>query len=380
MTEPERRIILHVGLPKSGTTYLQSGLREHRKELARRGVRVFKDSREVMFRAALDVRGNHRRWGRERSEVAGMWERVCRKAGQHDGSTVLSHEILAAADEEQAAAARAVLARAAPDHEVHLVLTVRDFARQLVAEWQEEVKGGDIRSYADYWARAERRIRAGDHRARVWAAQDVPDVVRRWGAGLPASQVHLVTCPPRGADPDELWRRWSAATGLPLDDLAPRAAETNAGLGVTEIALLRRVNTALDGRLPQPRYGTAVKGALTRELLAARASRRPLIPRAGHELAVELAERWTGQIGAAGWQVHGDLADLHPGPWAACPAPDEVSAEDVADAAAWVIADLLVSLADARDQGERQTARIARLSEQRRKLRRTRDRLLATTW
>lgn len=377
MSTSERRVILHVGVPKSGTSYLQSGLREHRKELGERGVYLPKDSHEVMFRAALDVRGNRHQWGRAAAEVDGMWERVCRRASEHEGTTILSHEILAAATTEQTARAREVLTRHAPNHRVELVLTVRDLARQLVAEWQENIKGGDTRTFAAFWERVGPAVRADDHGARFWAAQDVLDVVRRWGADLRPSQVHLVVCPPAGTDPTVLWQRYAAATRLPVTDLIPTEPELNAGLGAVEIALLREVNVALGDRLPQPRYGRAVKGALARDVLARRSSPRPVLPRAGHNLAVTIADRWIPQIRAAGWQVHGDLDELRPAPYATACHPDEVPTAATAQTGAEVIAELLVALADARETGQEQAARIEELSRQRKKLRRTRDKLRA---
>ncbi len=340
-------MVLHVGVPKSGTSYVQSGLREHRDALAARGIHVPRGPREVMFRAALDVRGNHAQWGRDRSEVAGLWEDLCRRAGAHDGVTVLSHELLAAATPAQASAARATLARLAPDHRVDLVVTARDPARPLIAEWQENLKGGDHRTFARFWSYVGRAIADDDHSVRFWAAQDVPDVVRRWGGDLPPDQVHVVTCPPRGSAPEDLWRRFAAATGLPMADLLPQDPESNTGLGATEIAVLRAVNEALDGRLPHPTYGPAVKGALVRQVLARRRSPRPALPVDAHVTAETVAERWTSAIAEAGWRVHGSLTELVPAPRTEGPGPDDVSDADLAAASSAVIADLLVALEQA---------------------------------
>ncbi|QWZ06803.1 hypothetical protein KRR39_14835 [Nocardioides panacis] len=58
---------------------------------------LYPGGEERMFLAAVDVRGSHKAWGRKRSEVAGAWDHVCRKARGHDGVTVISHELLGGA-------------------------------------------------------------------------------------------------------------------------------------------------------------------------------------------------------------------------------------------------------------------------------------------
>lgn len=342
------RVVLHVGVPKSGTSFLQSSLRTHRATLRQRGVLVPR-GREVMFRAALDVRGNHAQWGRTRAEVEGTWADLCRRAGAHPGTTVLSHELLAAATAEQARAALALLRIHAPHHRLDLVVTTRDLGRQVVAEWQENLKGGDRRDFASFWARVEHGIRTDDHTVRFWAAQDVPDVIARWGAELPPAQVRVVPCPPAGAPAGELWHRFASATRLPLADLPPDVSAANSGLGTVEAALLRRVNEALDGRLAHPRYGRAVKGALVRSVLAHRRSTPPRLPEACLPLVTAAAHTWVRRIRDAGWQVHGALGDLLPSAGSSV-APDAVSASDLAAAGAEVVAELLVALEDAQQR------------------------------
>lgn len=347
MGEPSRspRVVLHVGVPKSGTSFLQSSLRTHREVLARRGVLVPQGPREVMFRAALDVRGNHAQWGRDREDVAGVWEDLCRRAGAHPGTTVLSHELLAAATADQAAVALEVLRRHAPQHRLDLVVTTRDLARQVVAEWQENLKGGDRRDFATFWDRVERALRHDDHGVRFWAAQDVPDVVARWGGGLSPDRVHVVPCPPPGAPATTLWHRFAEAGGLPLLDLAPDVGESNTGLGTVEAALLRTVNRALDGGLAHPTYGRAVKGALVRGVLANRSSTPTRLPESCLPLVTEAAHTWVRRIREAGWQVHGTLEDLLPA-GGAPRSPDDVPDGALAAAGAEVVAELLVALED----------------------------------
>ena len=175
--------MLHVGLPKSGTTFLQQSLAANREALGDRGVLYPQTADDVMFRAALDVRGNHKAWGRKRREVEGAWDELCLRARRHVGTTVISHELLAAASRHQVDAATTML----KGLEVHVVVTVRDLARQLVAEWQEGIKHGRRLTFEEFHARVGSGHPSGDDSLarHFFAAQDLAEVLDRWGRWLP---------------------------------------------------------------------------------------------------------------------------------------------------------------------------------------------------
>ena len=65
--------------------------------------------------------------------------------------------------------------RALEGLDVNVVVTARDLGRQTTAHWQEEVKLGDTRSYADFEReqfRADVPGRSGGERPHFWHAQD----------------------------------------------------------------------------------------------------------------------------------------------------------------------------------------------------------------
>lgn len=334
------RVVLHVGLPKSGTSFLQASLAASRARLADQGVLYPPHAQDLVFRAALDVRGNHEQWGRTRAEVAGAWDEACRLARRHPGVTVLSHELLAAASGRQVTAALSMLSGL----EVHLVVTARDLSRQLVAEWQEGVKHGRRTTFADF----ERRVSEGrDGVARQFhAAQDLPDVLNRWGAGLPPERVHVVVVGPSGTPRERLWGDFAGAAGLTADHLAAAdPGADNASLGTAEIDLLRRVNAALDGRVRQPHYGRMVKRELVRHVLAGREGTRPATPASLHPRLSAVSEQWVKEVRREAYAVHGRLEDLVPvAPDPDTPDPDEVEPRDQLDPAVEAIAHLLVAL------------------------------------
>lgn len=351
------RVALHVGAPKSGTTFLQNALWANREELDLAGFRCPGERQREMFIAAIDVRGTARRWGMRPEEVDGTWRRLAEEAKRYAGTSIMSHELLAPADTDQATAALRWL----DGVDVRLVFTARDLGRQVVSEWQERVKNGSTASFEEFQARVRRRLERGDRGGGFWSFQDLPGVLDRWGATLPPANIHVVVAPPPGADPDELWRRFGDAVGFDAASLEPSAGVVGANrtLGVAQIAILREVNAALDGRIPQPAYAHVVKRFLAQDLLARHTSPRPVCPPGLAALLRAETERWITEIGARGYQVHGDLAELLPDEAldaaadAAVGDPDEVDPVTRAAISDAVLADLLVEVSQLRTRVRR---------------------------
>ena len=362
-----QRVYVHVGVPKSGTTFLQASLDENKRALKEAGV-LYPSGHERMFLAAVDVRGAHKAWGRARAEVDGTWDTLCRKARAHEGVTVVSHELLGAASPHQITEALTMLRGI----EVHLVVTARDPARQAAAEWQEGIKHGRRLTFEQFRRRVLEDAAETDYARRYRANQDLPAVLARWGASLPASRVHVVTCPPSNADPQVLWDRFCGVIGVDptrFPAAGPRSANTS--LGTTEIDLLRRVNVALAKRLVQPEYGRVVKQLYAQDILAGRRSARPVVPVEMYDDLAVVGERWAKEIDKAGYVVHGDLASLVP----VAPAepgrhPDDVDPRDGLESAVAATAELLVAMQRRGADVERLQAENARLRKKRTLLKR----------
>ena len=218
------RVVVHVGLTKTGTTHLQALLAAHREPLLAAGWLYPDLGPGTHFRAAADVRRSARLLGLDPARVDGSWAALCAQARRHAGSpaagtrggVLLGHEVLAGATPEQATAALAHL----DGLDVHVVVTARDLGRLAVAHWQERVKLGDTRSFAEFEAEELRADTgrdlgpdAGGVRPRFWHGQDLADTLARWTAG--GATGHLVVCPAPGAPREELWHRFADAAGLP---------------------------------------------------------------------------------------------------------------------------------------------------------------------
>ena len=362
-----QRVYLHVGAPKSGTTFLEASLDENKKALKEAGV-LYPSGHQRMFLAAVDVRGAHKAWGRTRAEVDGTWDTLCRKARKHDGVTVISHELLGAASLHQITEALTMLRGV----EVHLVVTARDPVRQAAAEWQEGIKHGRRLTFEQFRRRVLDEAAETDYARRYRANQDLPAVLARWGGTLPESRVHVVTCPPPNADPQVLWERFCGVIGVdPTQFPAAGPGSANTSLGTTEIDLLRRVNVALAKRLVQPEYGRVVKQLYAQDILPGRRSARPVVPEEMYDDLAVVGERWAKEVDKAGYVVHGDLASLVPvAPAEPGPHPDDVDPRDGLESAVAATAELLVAMQRRGADVERLEAENAKLRKKRKVLKR----------
>jgi hypothetical protein len=306
----QRRVYLHIGAPKTGTTYVQDRLSRNAKTLAQHGVHFPSRSPLVspgmfQFRAALDLLGQD--WGGDPGHADGNWDALVRRVRRTRGSVIVSHEILAPAPAEAVARAKAELGAG---DDLHVVYGVRDLARQLPAAWQESIKQGRKWTYRGFL----RKVRTG--KPWFYRAFDVPAVLSTWSAGLPPENVHVVTVPQSGtAGPDELWHRFCRAVSIDPAWAPEESRRTNPSLGVAEAALIRRLNKRLGRTVRRDAtYDDLVRGLLAEQELAGRESAKLLLPPGMHDWVEAESARWVEWLEQSGVDVIGDLEDLRPLP------------------------------------------------------------------
>lgn len=297
---------LHIGAPKTGTTYLQDRLSRNARSLARHGVHVPRSSRRLRpdqshFKAALDLLGQD--WGGPPGHAEDGWANLLRtiKTVDRRHNIVISHEILAPAPME---VVQRVL-HDLQDREVHIVYSARDLGRQLPAAWQESIKQGRRWGFKKFC----REVLAG--RTMFGKSFDLPQVLATWGADLPPERVHVLTVPHAGGD--ALWLRYCHAFGIDPKWAPKDTDRANASLGVPEVQLLRRLNQRFDNvtRRSEP-YDRLIRGMLGHRALSGRGSEPVRVsPRryAAVQARTEEMIEWlrTHQV-----NIIGDIEDLHP--------------------------------------------------------------------
>lgn len=356
MSADPRRVFLHVGAPKTGTTYLQGILWRNRAQLRKAGLHVVGQGRGDHYRAGYDLRGVEYNPDDPRPDWAGSWDLLARLAvGSEAAATVISDEHLASLPPE--AVQRAVTSLA--PREVHVVYTARTLNRLLPSEYQEYVKHRTRLTYQDWITRVfDSRDSGPGHW--FWLVHDPVDVVARFTSAVPPERFHLMTLPPPGTPKDELWQRFARVVGVDPEAATDFEVEANDSLGMAEAEVLRRVNIALPESYPTWHHSGIARDILANRILGPRSGtgRPALPPHLADEVLDQTARNISG-LSESGCDVVGDLSELE--------ITDDLSAgleepseAEIIDAAVDGIAGLLVQMGRMRDDRRATESRLRR--------------------
>jgi hypothetical protein len=301
-------VYLHVGAPKTGTTYIQDRLALNRTRLARHDVRYPIGLKGDMFRPALDLVG--RSFGGVGSDVGGEWDALAKRVRRSKGTVLISHEILAGATREQVERAVGSLGSA----EIHIVFTARDIARQVPAEWQERLKHRQVILYRRFLRQIQAPGSSSPSARTFWQVQGLTGVLERWSRHLTPDRVHVVTVPQPGAPHGELWRRFCRAVDVDPAWAPEDSPRRNPSIGVAQSMMLRELNRRLRAvGLAHSDYSALVRRLVVHETLASRPDdERLALPPQFRDWAEEVSETWSEWLVGSGVDIVGDLDDLRP--------------------------------------------------------------------
>ena len=288
-----RRAYLHIGLPKTGTTYLQSILWKHKASLAEAGLLLPGRNHRHHLLASLDVRGVANLADRP-GRTDHPWRDLLDDTLPWKHDVLVTHEFFASASPDQ-------IVRMVTDlegFEVHVVVTARSVADLFPSRWQEWVKNGGRKPIDDYPPRSA--YAPTDNWG--WGSFDLADVLQRWSSVIDPSQIHVIAVDTTES-PDALWARFAAVVGVSSTGVEPFEESANPGLGLVELELLRRINPQLHnfrsstdrgnwirgrlaegGWMPQRKESFRVGPELRGELLARTARALELLAKGGFDL------------------------------------------------------------------------------------------------
>jgi hypothetical protein len=337
---PDRRLVLHVGAMKSGTSYLQARLFANRAVLAERGVAIPGADWRSHVRAVEALQsGDPRRWDALVADVAA-----------HDGTSVVSMEFLAALRPELVR--RVLEPLAAVDVEV--VVSARDLNRSIPAMWQETVQNGRRWTWPEFveGVRSQRpqhrdpsiTSSAGTH---FWRYQNLVRIVRAWSNAAGRDHVTLVTVPPPGASAELLWERFAGCLRTDPGGFEP-APPVNESLGAASAVALCRLNELLhEVESPLLPDDPLRKRVLAKRVLAGRRGQEPPIGLAVAPWVAEHAAEMVARLREIGPRLVGAWSDLTPVDVAGTD-PASIPEAEVTDAALAGVAGLLAELATRR--------------------------------
>lgn len=316
-----RRLVLHIGTIKSGTTYLQRMLTRQSEVVGAHGWTyplnppVKGQPAHNQEYAMFGLLGPRIPWisTEQAARLEPQWQRLHASLASCEGPVLLSSESLATLDVE---GIRHLIDRLAHS-DVQVIVTLRDLARIIPSSWQQHVRNGRLASFAEYMDAIESvRERAGDRSEGVnfWRSYRLEALVERWAGVVGVGQVTLVTSPRQGA-PDVLWRRFIEGCGLP-DALAEvtlpldRHESHQSVSWPMAIALQRMAKQWADGGIEYTEIKRRMR-ALERAVGLAEDGPPIRIPADRLERVRGWAEHDVAAARATGVRLVGDWADLH---------------------------------------------------------------------
>ena len=273
-----KRVVLHIGAMKSGTSFIQNVLHTNREALVQHGILYARPRWRLQVLAVRELI-EHGGEGQPPMPENGDWQALVDEVNAWPGTAIISMEFLAPRRRPKIE----LIQRAFAGADLQVVLTARDLARSIPAMWTETVQNRGVRTWPEFLAAVRSEDRDEKPSRWFWSHQRISAISKRWSGVVGRDHFTLITVPQKGAPPSLLWDRFAEVAGIPagICDLAVRS---NPGIDAASAMVLRALNERLaETELSRQQYERLVKGILAKQGLVRRG--RETIP-------LGLDERW----------------------------------------------------------------------------------------
>lgn len=308
-------LILHAGMMKSGTTYIQNILTKNRAVLQQSGWLYPGDEYFNQQLACYGICGHDIPWYHKTLDE---YIREHKKMGKElvqdvlnarkTGSVLVSAEALSA------------LSNSGIDHFLKIIgspnkviFTVRPLFKTLASAWQQQLRGGGLEDIHTYMARVRRDWKSSGELWRIYA---YGNAIERWATSVDCPIDVIIL--PSIVHPSKLWKLFEKSGQLPeLADIEVLSSQQNRSFGLLNCMAMLRMNMMLD----EMDISRAEVERIRRYFF------RKITPAIDHDQAwrVKIPEMFIQEIGE--WEasemeklnefshsVHGDISSMSPQP------------------------------------------------------------------
>ncbi len=308
-----KRIVIHAGFFKTGTTALQSSLAYNREKLLENGVLYpalsSSDAARStgQHRAAWALKGRHWGWEGEGGTVTPIkvWKKLADKLNSFNGTSVFSSEFLAELTREDVERMREDIKA----DKIEIVFTLRPLVKMLPSQYIQSLKYGMRLTYEEW---LQRVFNGGEQFVQwrtFWTRHDHPDVIQRWVDVFGAENVTLLVVDE--TKPNLIYETFSELLNLPVGTLKPVEEKgLNRSLTWEEACLLLEMNQNFDRTLGWGEYASMIRNGIFRNLTdvpGREGQRKLLTPEWAVTRAMELAATNIAKLNSMGITIVGDL-------------------------------------------------------------------------
>ena len=235
----ERRLIIHAGFHKSGTTALQESFDSQSDELRAAGIIYPNIGRRAHHRVAWALSGKTWGWGKRGGEKTSIkeWEQLAKSINSSDDETiVISSEFFSELDGE-------AIRRLFSDikgRKVQAVFTLRPLVKLLASSYQQYLKYGIKADYEEWLHSVLDTPGESKINPTFWLRHFHGRVVGKWVDVLGSQAVTVIIVDE--SRPEFLFDTINAYLGLPQGLLKSQDTGSNRSLTMEEIALLLDIN------------------------------------------------------------------------------------------------------------------------------------------
>jgi hypothetical protein len=303
-----KKLIIHPGFHKTGTTALQQALSEVRAELLEANFIYPHIAGNAHHRAAWSVIektwGWKNRGGRSANPIE--WKKLERKLRSDIATAIISSEFFSEADGIQLAN----LAKRLDGVDVQVIFTWRPLPFMLASSYQQYLKYGLKKSYPEWLESIFELPGEAKFTPSFWKRNLQGDVVARWAETFGAENISLIAVDE--SKPTYLYETFADLAGIPKSILGePSNLEMNRSLTFTEASLLLEINRTYPKDLDWDSYEIFIrKGnikAITSSKIQDSSDEKILTPDWAIEKATELNSQNVAKIKSLGVKVVGDL-------------------------------------------------------------------------
>jgi hypothetical protein len=303
-----KKLIIHPGFHKTGTTALQQALSEVRHELLESKIIYPHTAGNAHHRAAWSIIektwGWKKRGGRSTAPIE--WKKLEKKISSSTETAIISSEFFSEADLIQLAD----MAKRLSGFDVQVIFTWRPLPFMLASSYQQFLKYGLKKSYSEWLESIFDLPGEAKFTPSFWKRNLHGDVVARWAETFGTEKVSLIAV--NESNPTYLYETFADLAGIPKGILKePAHMQMNRSLTFTEASLLLEINRTYPKDLDWDSYEIFIrKGnikALTRSDKHDERDEKILTPEWAIAKAVELNSRNVAQIKSLGIKVVGDL-------------------------------------------------------------------------
>jgi len=306
-----KRLVVHAGFFKTGTTALQTSFAHHREDLLSHNILYPKLGATGQHRAAWALSGRHWGWENQGGQVTprSVWENTIKELNAYPETALLSSEFLAELLPEHIES----MERDIKADTTTIVFTLRPLVKMLASQYQQSLKYGMRLDYLGWLDRVLNDKTDAVQNQTFWRRHHHPEVIKRWVKVFGANNVVVIVGDE--TEPDFIFKSFNDEVLSLSKRILTQIPETGLNRSLTwpEIQLLIEINKQYDRDKGWDEYTTMVRNGIFRNLSNVQANpddERLLTPRWAIQKSQAIAAKFVSEIRNLEVRVVGNLEGI----------------------------------------------------------------------